>query len=128
MRALALDDFVDIERVSERFRQAPAAFLPVTVWSVASYSDNLRGAHRLAALMTEPARPEEIRGLGHVWMAVLDGAIERLAVLHDERGELESAAEYNAGLVELWEDAAAALQPCVEAASERIEEIVAERG
>ncbi len=53
---------------------------------------------------------------------------ERLGQLYEEAGELESAATHYARFVELWADADEELQPRVEAAQARLEEIVAERG
>jgi tetratricopeptide (TPR) repeat protein len=53
---------------------------------------------------------------------------ERLAQLYDEQGDLENAALYYARFVELWADADAELQPRVEAARARLEEIIRERG
>lgn len=58
----------------------------------------------------------------------LPSSYERLGQLHDERGDLEKAAEYYAKFVELWADADEELQPRVRAAQERLEEIVRERG
>ena len=55
-------------------------------------------------------------------------AYERLAQLYDEQGDLEQAAGYYALFVELWSDADPELQPRVEAARARMEEIVRERG
>ena len=53
---------------------------------------------------------------------------ERLGQLYDEQGDLESAAKYHALFVELWAEADPELQPRVQAAQARLEEIVAERG
>ncbi len=53
---------------------------------------------------------------------------ESLGRLYDERGDWEKAAEYYAKLVELWKDADSELQPRVEAAQKRLDEIFAERG
>jgi len=54
--------------------------------------------------------------------------LERLARLYDELGDLEQAAGYYGRFVELWTDADPDLQPRVEAARARLEEIVRERG
>lgn len=54
--------------------------------------------------------------------------LERLGQLYDERGDRERAAEYYARFVELWEGADPELQPRVQAAQQRLEEIFAERG
>ena len=53
---------------------------------------------------------------------------ERLGQLYDERGDLENAALYYARFVELWENADPELQPRVEIARARLQEILRERG
>jgi tetratricopeptide (TPR) repeat protein len=53
---------------------------------------------------------------------------ERLAQLYDEQGDLENAALYYARFVELWEAADPDLQPRVEIARVRLQEIIRERG
>ena len=63
---------------------------------------------------------------GHTWY--LAESLERLAELEDEAGNLEAAAPLYAEFVSLWEDADPELQPRVDAARQRLEEIVAERG
>jgi len=85
-------------------------------------------------------RPEESiaayeKYVGRPWSmrTTLDGfalgsVLERLGQLHDERGNLEQAAVYYAQFTDLWADADASVQPRVEAARSRLEEIVRERG
>ena len=58
----------------------------------------------------------------------LGPAYEVLGQLHDERGDRARAAEYYAKFVELWKDADPELQPRVQAALQRLDEIVAMRG
>jgi tetratricopeptide (TPR) repeat protein len=58
----------------------------------------------------------------------LGPALERLGQLYDGQGDLENAAVYYARFVELWADADSELQPRVEAARARLEEIIRERG
>jgi tetratricopeptide (TPR) repeat protein len=58
----------------------------------------------------------------------LPHSLERLGQLYDEAGDTENAALYYARFVELWEEADPVLQPRVNAARERLEQIVAERG
>ena len=55
-------------------------------------------------------------------------ALERLGQLYDEAADLENAAKYYAMFVELWRDADPVLQPRVQAAQQRLDEIFAERG
>ena len=65
-----------------------------------------------------------------VWLdaIVRAPAHESLGRLYDETGDLEKAALHYAQFVDLWEDADAVLQPRVEAARARLQEIVRERG
>ncbi len=58
----------------------------------------------------------------------LGPALERLGQLYDAAGDPQKAAEYYARFVELWRDADPELQPRVEAAQRRIDEIFAETG
>lgn len=58
----------------------------------------------------------------------LGPALERLGQLYDEAGDREKAAEYYARFVELWRNADPELQPRVEAAQRRIDEIFATTG
>jgi tetratricopeptide (TPR) repeat protein len=55
-------------------------------------------------------------------------AHESLGRLYDEKGDLDNAALHYAQFVDLWEDADPVLQPRVEAARARLQEIVRERG
>ena len=67
------------------------------------------------------------------WRTYVDGSwrawtLERLGQLYDEMGDLEQAAGYYGAFVELWAEADPELQPRVQAAQARLEEIVRERG
>jgi tetratricopeptide (TPR) repeat protein len=53
---------------------------------------------------------------------------ERLGELYDEQGDWEKAAEHYARFVELWSEADSDLQPRVQAAQRRLDEIFASRG
>lgn len=58
----------------------------------------------------------------------LGPALERIAEIHDEQGRLDQAAAYYARFADLWSEADPELQPRVEAARARVEEIVRARG
>jgi len=72
----------------------------------------------------------ETTGLFRVYRdaSSLAPALERLAHLYDEQDALDKAASYYAQFVELWADADATLQPRVEVAQARLEEILREIG
>jgi tetratricopeptide (TPR) repeat protein len=58
----------------------------------------------------------------------LGPVLERIAQIHDEQGRLDEAAAYYSRFADLWADADPELQPRVEAARARAEEIVRARG
>lgn len=60
--------------------------------------------------------------------SLLGPSFERLAQLYDETGDPEKAAVYYARFLDLWAEADPELQPRVEAARARLQEIVRERG
>ena len=72
------------------------------------------------------SRPDPVRLFADQGAGAL--TLERLGQLYDERGDWEKAAEYYARFVELWKDADPELQPRVEAAQQRLDEIFAARG
>jgi tetratricopeptide (TPR) repeat protein len=59
---------------------------------------------------------------------VLGPTYERLGQLYDEKGDSENASRNYTRFVELWREADPELQPRVEAARKRLEQIIAERG
>ena len=58
----------------------------------------------------------------------LGPSLERLGQLYEQQGDLMNAAVYYARFVELWKDADPELQPRVQAAQARLEEIVRQQG
>jgi tetratricopeptide (TPR) repeat protein len=85
-------------------------------------------------------RPEEAiayfeRYVGRPWWvrSIVDGwtlgsVLERLGELYDGQGDLENAAVYYAQFVDLWSEADPDVQPRVETARARLQDIVRERG
>jgi len=71
-------------------------------------------------------RPWWVRTIVDSW--TLGSVLERLGQLHDEQGDPQKAAVYYAQFVDLWANADADVQPRVEAARARLQEIVRERG
>ena len=71
-------------------------------------------------------RPWWVRSIVDAW--TLGSVIERLGQLHDAQGDTERAAVYYAQFVDLWSEADSDVQPRVEAARARMNDIVRERG
>ena len=92
-----------------------------SIYEQAGKADSAIAAYETYVENTEPIRIYWDR-------LFLPESLERLGALHDEAGDLEQAALYYARFVELWEEADPELQPRVEAARARLEEIVRERG
>jgi tetratricopeptide (TPR) repeat protein len=80
--------------VVAEFGRAPDGILPIAVWSVAVFAQNIPGAERIARLLTEPARPRDVRAQGHVLLAHLELARGRRSAAWNElraAGQLSSA-------------------------------------
>ena len=94
----------------------------------------LARAHEGAGRMDEALAhyEEEIDILGvdrlRTRSTTLGPALERIAEIHDEQGRLDEAAAYYSRFADLWAEADPELQPRVQAARARAEEIVRARG
>lgn len=110
-----------------------AAQRAVTGWFAASILNSTIRWWTAEALV-EAGRDEEAEPYyvsvfhGTVGAPLQAVAAERLARLYDARGDLDKAAEYYAVFTDMWKDADPELQPRVEAARTRLQEILAERG
>ena len=132
-RSMALRDY---DAAIDRFRDTEAAWLRISsgqdpaTWALGAIE-----AYEAAGMAdTVIARYEawlgrrQLVGRAGDDATQLAGAYERLGQLYDEKGDLDRAAGYYGRFVELWADADPDLQPRVEAARARMEEIVRERG
>jgi tetratricopeptide (TPR) repeat protein len=88
LQALAIGDSAVVDSAVAAFGQAPDGTLAIAQWSIAVFAQSIPTAERLARLMTEPARPRDVRAQGHVLLAFLDLARGQLA---SARGELSAA-------------------------------------
>ena len=77
VRAFALDDRAEQEKVLEDLRRAPENLLLVSASTALTYSGKLRDSLPLARVLTDPERSPEYRALGHVWLADLEQALGR---------------------------------------------------
>ncbi len=103
LRVLTLRDEAALQELVAELGDAGFALLPTVVWSASSFTANLDAARRLAMVMTDPSRPAEGRGLGHIWAAHLDLASGRWSSAKDELARAEDltpalALEYSAVL------------------------------
>jgi tetratricopeptide (TPR) repeat protein len=102
LQAYTTHDSVGVDSVVAGFGRAPDGILPIAVWSVAVFARNIPGAERIARLMTEPSRPSDVRGQGHILLAHL--ALARGAV-RAAWSELAAAGKLSSSerpLVDAW--------------------------
>ena len=118
----------DFDAAIEMLEGMERTVCPVCGYLFAGEAADLAGLSREAIGYYE-------RYVGRPWWArtVIDGwalgtVLERLGELHDEQGDLENAAVYYAQFVDLWSEADPDVQPRVETARARLQEIVRERG
>ena len=69
LQAYTTHDSAAIDSVVAEFGRAPDRILPIAVWSVAVFAENIPGAERIARLLTETARPRDVRAQGHILLA-----------------------------------------------------------
>jgi serine/threonine-protein kinase len=102
LQAYASHDSAGVDSVMAGLGRAPDGILPIAVWSAAVFARNIPGAERMARLMTEPARSNEVRAQGHIFLAHLALASGRVRAAWREveaAGELKSA---ECPLVDAW--------------------------
>ncbi len=102
LQAYTTDDSAGVDSVIAEFGRAPDGILPIAVWSIAVFAQNIRGAARIAGLLTEPGRPRDVRAQGHVLLAHLELARGRRSAAWKElaaAGQLSSAER---PLVDAW--------------------------
>lgn len=71
LQAAGRSDRAMFETIIQEMRGSPDPFLPIAVWSVAVFGQDLAGAEEAARLMTSNDRPAIVRGAGHLQLAYL---------------------------------------------------------
>ncbi|MCI0436632.1 MAG: hypothetical protein L0271_23790 [Gemmatimonadetes bacterium] len=71
LQAAGTRDAAAAALVLEEMRRSPDTFLPIALWSVATFGGDPRGAEAIGRLMTGDDRPATVRGAGHVQLAYL---------------------------------------------------------
>jgi tetratricopeptide (TPR) repeat protein len=72
------------------------------MWSIAVFAQSIPSADRMARLMTEPARPRDVRAQGHVELAYLALARGRLAAARSELGAATVLRSVESPIVDAW--------------------------
>ncbi len=91
LRAWVLGDPIEQESVANRVRRSSDFVAARCAWYVAVPSRDLEGAGAMAQLLTEPSRSQEVRALGHVWLAHLEMAQGRWRAAQDQFAAAEAA-------------------------------------
>jgi tetratricopeptide (TPR) repeat protein len=90
LRAYALSDRTEQQRVTAELSSASDATGTLPVWDVAIYVGDLEGAATVARRLTEPSRSPEAQAVGHISIAYLEMAQGRLK---SARAEIARAAD-----------------------------------
>ena len=69
LQAFAKGDGPQEDVVVERLERASDIAMAFATWDVATWTENLAGAIRLAGLVADPPHSVEVRTLGHAWLA-----------------------------------------------------------
>jgi hypothetical protein len=88
-------------------------------YDLAGHADSALAAYHRFETITHWMRPT----MDLLFLAL---AYERMAVLHEERGEIAQAARYYELFIQLWQDADPELQPRVAAARRALQRLAAE--
>jgi DNA-binding SARP family transcriptional activator/TolB-like protein len=89
MESMGLGDSA-VERVALQLQPLDDATLYMAVFDAITYGGNPHAACRLAALLTQPTRPPDMRAWGHLWLAHLELASGRWRAAQDELDRLEA--------------------------------------
>ncbi|MDQ3138931.1 MAG: protein kinase [Gemmatimonadota bacterium] len=102
LQAFTTGDSAGVDSIVAEFGRAPDGILPLAVWSIAVFAQNIPGAERIARLLTEPARPRDVRAQGHVLLAHLEFARGRRSAAWDELGAAGRLTGAERPLVDAW--------------------------
>jgi len=102
LQAYTTHDSAGADSVVAEFGRAPDAILPIAVWSVAVFAQNIPGAERIARLLTESGRPREVRAQGHVLLAHLELAQGRRSAAWSELAAAGRLSSSERPLVDAW--------------------------
>jgi tetratricopeptide (TPR) repeat protein len=119
-----------LDEATTEFRRTNSRAGACRLCAVAGLAESFAGAGRADSAIAVYERyadtPAAYRIFGDRFF--LGPTYESLGRLYDDRGDWEKAAEYYARFVELWQEADPELQPRVQAAQKRLDEIFAQRG
>jgi tRNA A-37 threonylcarbamoyl transferase component Bud32/TolB-like protein len=102
LQAYTTGDSAGVDSAVAEFGRAPDGILPIAVWSVAVFARSIPGAARIARLLTEPARPRDVRAQGHLLLAHLELARGRREAAWNELGAAARLGGADHPLVEAW--------------------------
>ncbi len=102
LQAYTTHDSAAIDSVVAEFGRAPDRILPIAVWSVAVFAENIPGAERIARLLTEPARPRDVRAQGHILLAHLELARGRVKAAWRELDAAGQLGSSERPMVDAW--------------------------
>jgi serine/threonine protein kinase/tetratricopeptide (TPR) repeat protein len=88
LEAYAMGDMTTAQRVVDELRSSADTYIPIALWSVATFAHAIEGAADIARVMTSAIRPRDVQARGHLYLGLLEMARGRRRVA---RVELEEA-------------------------------------
>jgi hypothetical protein len=104
LQAVSGGDDVTLRRLLAEMRDSADAFLPLGVWSIATFGRRPSDAVAIAELMTEPDRPVDVRAAGQLqraWLMLAQGRHEQAREALAVAGQL---GDPDAGAAAAWID------------------------
>ena len=102
LQAYTTHDSAGADSVVAELGRAPDGVVPLPVWSIAVFAQNIPGAERIARLLTQPERPRDVRAQGHLMLAHLELARGRRSAAWSELGAAGKLSNSEAPLVDAW--------------------------
>lgn len=102
LQAAGTRDTVAAAAVLEEMKRSPDTFLPIALWSLATFGGDPPGAALVGLLMTGTDRPATVRGAGHVQRAFLALAQGRYGDGIAELDAAERAGDPDVEAVRAW--------------------------
>jgi tRNA A-37 threonylcarbamoyl transferase component Bud32/TolB-like protein len=102
LQAYTTHDSAGADSVVAQLGRAPDEVVPLAVWSIAVFAQNVPGAERIARLLTQPERPRDVRAQGHLMLAHLELARGRRSAAWSELGAAGKLSNSETPLVDAW--------------------------
>jgi tetratricopeptide (TPR) repeat protein len=102
LQAAGRSDRAAFETIVQEMRASPDPFLPIAVWSIGVFGQDLAGAEEAARLMAGNDRPKLVRGAGHLQLAYLALAQGRYGETRKQLDQAQQLGDPDAAEARAW--------------------------